>query len=119
MIRVSTLLKPETLEKVQNEANEKSISVAAIIRQKLENSFTDKGQILFMGVPIMDIIANPSHELYNDYKSFAKQFENGKMEKSKYQNKLDKSVNKDKAQKPKPKPEVKPIPKEYIDKHED
>lgn len=41
MIRVSTLLKPETLEKVQEEATEKSISAAAIIRQKVEQAYSD------------------------------------------------------------------------------
>lgn len=42
MIRVSTLLKPETLEKVQDEANTNSISIAAVIRQKVERWYTNQ-----------------------------------------------------------------------------
>lgn len=35
-IRVSTLLSPDTLDKVKSEAKEKSISESAVIRQKVE-----------------------------------------------------------------------------------
>lgn len=38
-IRVSTLLSPDTLDKVKQEAKEKSISESAVIRQKVESAY--------------------------------------------------------------------------------
>lgn len=39
--RVNTLLEPETIEALNKEAKEKSISVSAVIRQKVEASYKE------------------------------------------------------------------------------
>lgn len=64
--RVNTLLEPETIEALNKEAKEKSISVSAVIRQKVEQSYKDStAHSLFW--PISETKLNEGNNMLPDH----------------------------------------------------
>lgn len=54
--RIQVLLDPETIKSLNKEAKEKSISVSAVIRQKVEASYKSTETILFSPEEIKVIV---------------------------------------------------------------